>query len=107
MVEDLARRVVRLVGFGAADVEVELEGRRVDGARPRGSGHSRLDTERLTVAHALGHHEVDLVFVVQGLAVEGGVAPSPPGHVEDALRPVGVPQPESPCSKSQAATPPS
>ena len=89
MVEDFAVGVVRVVRLGAADVEVELLGRRIHGAG-RALGGIELHLQGLAVAHALGDHEVDLVVAVEFFAVERGAAVAPAGDVEQALGPVRV-----------------
>ena len=52
--------------------------------------------EPLAIAHALGHHEIDLVVLVEQFVVERGRARSPARDIEQALRPVHVTTPGIP-----------
>ena len=64
MIEHLPAGVVCLVPLGTADIEVQLLGGRIHraGRRIARLGKNR---QRLAVAHALRHHEVDLVVLVE------------------------------------------
>src|SRR5690606_33359002 len=46
--------------------------------------------ERLAIAHALRDHEVDLVVIVERLAVQSRMAVAPPCDEQNALRPARV-----------------
>ena len=89
MIEHLPAGVVCLVPLGTADIEVQLLGGRIHRAGRR-IARLRKNRQGLAVAHALRHHEVDLVVLVEGLPVQGRRPGAPPGDVEQALGPVCV-----------------
>ena len=97
MVEDLAVGMIRVVGIRAEDVDVDLLQRGIDGpSRRRASRQGIHRGQCVVIAHALGHHEMDLAVLVDQLVVERGRARSLARDIEQAFQPVHVTTPGIP-----------